>query len=327
MLCVAADYISPQEDRLSTIRGSIVPGKASVQEMLRWTAEFCYAMEHAVDRGLIAHRDIKPENLLLGANVKLLVTNFAISKAAALDWVRAAENRHEFKALTSSTPAYIDPEQWRGEQQDFRKDAYAFAVVLHELSFMRLPWAASSISQLRVAHLTSTINVPDHPLAATIKRALSKNPADRFTSPQELLDHLRGVSKKLGIPLPPRPLPVQISRDDLMAEASLGHFERNLNRATAAAQLVTEKWPSYSPGWTQLGRLRHQQNDLTEAREATERSLKIDPTHSAPRNNLGIINKEEGKFAEAVTKASRVFRRLLSVRRSYDEQRKEQVFT
>jgi len=63
-----------------------------------------------------------------------------------------------------------------------------------------------------------------------------------------------------------------------MAEASLGHFERNLNRAIAAAQLVTEKWPSYSPGWTQLGRLWHQQNgDQARGLECLKKALILAP--------------------------------------------------
>lgn len=299
MLCVAADYIPPQEDGKSTIRDYIGPGKSSLNQILRWSAEFCFAMEHALGRGLIAHRDIKPENLLLGADGKLLVTDFGISRATALEWLREPKHTSDLRASLSGTPAYMAPEQWRGEQQDFRTDIYAFGVVLFELCFARLPWVASSMSQLRQAQLSSPIEVPDHPLAAIIRRALSKSMADRFTSHDEFLSTIREVAQKFEVPLPPSPLPADTSRDDLMAEASLGHFERNLNRAIAAAQLVTEKWPLYGPGWTQLGRLWHQQNELVKAREATERSLKIDPTRSAPWNNLGILNREEGKFAEA----------------------------
>lgn len=299
MLCVAADYVPPQEDGKRTIRDYIGSGKTSIHQMLRWSAEFCFAMEHALGRGLIAHRDIKPENLLLGADGKLLVTDFGISKATALEWLRTADQAIGLKAPTSGTPAYMAPEQWRAEQQDFRTDVYAFGVVLFELCFAKQPWVASSISQLRLAHLASPIEVPDHPLAAIIRRALSKDMADRFASPDELLSKIAEVAQKLQVPLPPRPLPANTSRDELMAEASLGHFERDLSRSIAAAEVVTEKWPSYSPGWTQLGRLWHQQNDLVKAREATERSLKIDPTRSAPWNNLGILNSEEGKFAEA----------------------------
>lgn len=299
MLCVAADYVTSQEDGKSTIRDYIGSGKPSIHQILRWSAEFCFAMEHALSRGLMAHRDIKPENLLLGADGKLLVTDFGISKATTLEWQRVGGHANDLKAPTSGTPAYMAPEQWRGEQQDFRTDVYAFGVVLFELCFAKQPWVASSISQLRLAHLASPIEVPDHPLAAIIRRALSKYMADRFASPDELLSKIAEVAQKLQVPLPPHPLPANTSRDELMAEASLGHFERDLSRSIAAAEVVTEKWPSYSPGWTQLGRLWHQQNDLAKAREATERSLKIDPTRSAPWNNLGILNSEEGKFAEA----------------------------
>lgn len=299
MLCVAADYVPPQEDGKSTIRDYIGSGKTSTNQILRWSAEFCFAMEHALGRGLIAHRDIKPENLLLGTDGKLLVTDFGISTATTLKWLQVGGDASEIRAPTSGTPPYMAPEQWKGEQQDFRTDIYAFGVVLFELCFAKQPWEASSISQLRQAHLASPIEVPDHPLADLIRRALSKDMADRFASPDELLRAVREVADKLQAPLPPRPLPADTSRDELLAEASLGHFESNLSRAIAAAELVTEKWPTYSPGWTQLGRLWHQHNDLAKAREATERSLKIDPTRSAPWNNLGILSSEEGKFAEA----------------------------
>ncbi len=60
-------------------------GALTPLQIVRYTAQFCYGLEHAIGGGLVSHRDIKPENLLIGSTDTLKITDFGISAAAISD--------------------------------------------------------------------------------------------------------------------------------------------------------------------------------------------------------------------------------------------------
>jgi serine/threonine protein kinase/thioredoxin-like negative regulator of GroEL len=300
MLCIAAEYIPPDENGRTTLRDVLLHGKPSLSQIANWAAEFCYGMGHAAQCGMISHRDIKPENLLIGRFNGLQITDFGIASAKPLEWPKSRQPNEVMQAnAVSGTPVYMAPEQWRGERQDFGTDVYAFGIVLHELCFGRLPWAARSIAELRTAHFSGSRSVSAHPLKEIIARAIAIDSRERFSSPDELLASIEAVARKEGFRLTPRPEPRNEDRDELLAKASLSATD-NQDHAMAAAQVLTERWPSFGAGWTQLGRLWLEQNELDKALEATQRSLNVDGTRSAPWNNLGLALERLGRHEEAI---------------------------
>src|SRR5436190_5960837 len=64
-LHIAAEYVAPDEDGFSTLEDRLLLGPLPLEKQLRWAAEFCFGMRHALKRGLVAHRDLKPSNLML----------------------------------------------------------------------------------------------------------------------------------------------------------------------------------------------------------------------------------------------------------------------
>jgi tetratricopeptide (TPR) repeat protein len=242
-------------------------------------------MEHAHSRGLRVHRDIKPENLLLGHG-QLQITDFGIASAAPLEWSPSPAATEQQRI--AGTPPYMPPEQWGGGKQDFRTDVYAFGIVLHELVFGRYPWPISTAQELRTAHFKGSRSLPPHPLNSVIARCIAIAPEDRFQTPQDLLAAIAVTADQLSLHLPPKPQPLDEHREELFARASLS-ATANREHALAAAQILTEKWPGFSKGWTQLGRIHLEANELQKALEATQRALKLDETRSPPWNNLGVI--------------------------------------
>lgn len=297
MMCVAAEFIPADAEGRTTLRDHLRQGPMSPTRALRFAAHFAYGMQHALENGLVAHRDIKPENLLVGPNESLQITDFGIASATPLEWPeRASPVRAQG---VSGTAPYMAPEQWQGAHQDFRTDVYAFGMVLFELCFGTHPFKANSVTGLRRSHISEPVSVPRHPLADIISRAVAKDPAERFADPAEFLSRLRSAAQRIGVKLPPAPLQYEASREEHLARASLS-TTGNLEHALAAARLLTEKWPEYASGWTQLGRLWLERDDLLRARQSTQRAIELDPTRSAPWNNLGLIYGRLGKVNEAV---------------------------
>ena len=146
------------------------------------------------------------------------------------------------------------PEQLQGRSAGFATDVYAFGLVMFELAFGRSPWNVRSPQELYQAHLSSHISIPDHPLSGFISRCVAKDADNRFSSPEEALIALSEIAKDARLPLPPRPSKIGLEAEELLAKASLS-ATGNVDYAIAAASTLTEKWPDYAPGWTQLGRL------------------------------------------------------------------------
>lgn len=142
------------------------------------------------DAGVL-HRDIKPSNLLVGEGERVLVADLGSAK-------RLAEASGV--TVTTGTPAYMAPEQARGEPVDARSDVYSLGAVTYELMSGKQPFDVSDPGSLlgrpvdsrppRLDHLKDVPRGLDRVLAS----ALATRPADRPASAAALADALEGVA-------------------------------------------------------------------------------------------------------------------------------------
>jgi hypothetical protein len=155
-----------------------------VEDALQLVREMADALEYAHRHGVV-HRDVKPENVLLQSG-HALVADFGI--ALALE--NAGGARLTRTGITLGTPSYMAPEQAAGDRPiDARTDVYALGAVLHEMLAGESPFAAAShqvmprnaMHEPAIALAARRADVSPS-LDAAVRRALAKNPDDRFPS-------------------------------------------------------------------------------------------------------------------------------------------------
>ena len=139
----------------------------------------------------------------------------------------------------SGTPAYMSPEQARGDQTDHRTDIYSLGVVLYEMLAGRVPFEADST--LTVLHMqihTTPPPIPGIPakVQAVIDRALLKNPDDRYQTSRELaMDYYRSIGMDRAGRSLPEPNPVSsIPSVDLIEAPAAPAPPQSQIRATEA---------------------------------------------------------------------------------------------
>jgi serine/threonine protein kinase len=91
---------------------------------LQVTQELAEALDYAHAKGIV-HRDVKPSNIIVAADGHPKITDFGIAKLNALDFPQTG--------LTLGTPAYMSPEQLRGDPVDGRSDLFSLGIILYQL--------------------------------------------------------------------------------------------------------------------------------------------------------------------------------------------------
>ena len=187
-----------------TLREEVESTPRPTVDLIRRTAQdFASALSSAHRQG-ITHRDLKPENVMRTTDGRLKILDFGLALIETPTGALAsmAGNLTLPRAVVG-TPAYMAPEQLKGERADSRTDVFALGVVLYEYACGTHPFHADDIYAIasRILHNEPTPighRRPDLPstLATAITRCLRKPPADRFTSATEIalaLDHADSV--------------------------------------------------------------------------------------------------------------------------------------
>ena len=167
-------------------------GPLSPKRLVFITTQILSALDKAHSAGII-HRDLKPENIVLTSIagvpdiVKLL--DFGIAKLLTESDV----SRLTATGFVPGTPAYMSPEQAKGQPVDARTDIYSLGVLLYRALAGRLPFRAQNYNAMTYAILNHTpprlakIRPDlDRKLLKVVERSMEKDPDRRYGSAREL---------------------------------------------------------------------------------------------------------------------------------------------
>ena len=213
-LCIVMEFVDG-----TSLDEVVRSGPLPVRRALRIGIELSEAVATAHDHGVV-HRDLKPSNVRLTTTGHVKVLDFGLARTLQIDDGGAGDGADgTTTALTKvhqfiGTPAYMAPEQLRGERGDQHSDVYGLGVVLFELLTGTRPFRASSTLDLAVQALTRGVPDvralrPDTPadLAAIVARATARDAHDRIASARELCDLLRDVYREQSADATPSPSP------------------------------------------------------------------------------------------------------------------------
>ena len=183
-----------------TLREVLSAERLSVARATEWATQIAGGLAAAHSRSII-HRDLKPENLFVTTDGRVKILDFGLAKSVQTDHdapTRAVTASH----AVLGTPAFMAPEQVRGEQVDHRTDVFALGAVLYEMLAGRRAFSGQTAQDVMSGILRDAPpplpSTPDRPvspaLARIVERCLEKLPTARFQSTTDLAFALKSLS-------------------------------------------------------------------------------------------------------------------------------------
>jgi serine/threonine protein kinase len=157
----------------------------TLPRVLRVFEQVCQAVAFAHSRGVI-HRSLKPQDVMIGAFGEVQVIDWGLAKIVT---PRPGNADTEESGVILGTPAYVAPEQARGEAVDYRADVFGLGAILCEILTGQPPYGDQPIPRLVAMAAAGELSgafarldqcEADPELVALCQQCLAPNPADRY---------------------------------------------------------------------------------------------------------------------------------------------------
>ncbi|HLN31345.1 MAG TPA: protein kinase [Gemmataceae bacterium] len=210
-------------------------GRIPVAEALRYMLQVATGLAHAAERGVV-HRDIKPSNIIISPNGRAKIVDMGLARSLEPH----IDGNLTQSGVTLGTFDYISPEQaLEPREADVRSDIYSLGCTFYHMLTGTPPVPEGTAAKKLHHHQhidpadPRQLNpeIPDE-LAALLARMMAKDPKARYQRPEELVQHLAVLARKLGaiteIPdtivfaHPPLPTPSRVRPMAMTVAAVLG---------------------------------------------------------------------------------------------------------
>jgi len=250
---IAMEFIEGQ-----TLQDRIEQERLGLNDSIRITLEIAEALENAHKAGIV-HRDLKPANIMITSQGHTKVMDFGLAKRVLPGGGTADLTRTLTQASITQqgsiagTISYMSPEQARGENVDTRSDIFSLGIILYEMLSGKHPFSKPSpvetlTSILRDAvpptHITpKSINPVINPI---LRKALAKNPGERYQNITDFADDLRKAQIERGfrIRIPRRLVLISAASILILGLAVIGVLRfRNRSTESPAERIRTGQKP------------------------------------------------------------------------------------
>ncbi len=165
--------------------------RLGIREIANLGIQVAETLDYAHQRGII-HRDVKPSNILVKPSGQIVITDFGI---AHIEDPASSLQTQDGEIL--GTPAYMSPEQVKGQSVDGRSDLFSLGIILYELGTGTRPFGGQNLAAVfnSIAQKKPLDPVKINPgipksLSQTIMKCLEKMPEKRFETGKALAEAL-----------------------------------------------------------------------------------------------------------------------------------------
>lgn len=167
----------------------LTSGTLSIETAISIAKQICEGLKAAHQKNII-HLDLKPRNIMLDSDGKVYIMDFGIARS-----LKVADAVKEKRII--GTPAYISPEQAKGEDVDRRSDIYSLGIILFEMLAGKRPFDADTLDDFVDMHIHKKPPFPSEIrpqvppfLDDIVLKCLKKDKNKRYQNVEELLQDL-----------------------------------------------------------------------------------------------------------------------------------------
>jgi serine/threonine-protein kinase len=240
----------------------------------------------------VIHRDIKPENILLEGQTPK-IADFGIARML---------NTNELASTTTGTLYYMSPEILQ-QGASFTSDVWSVGVTFYEMVTGRLPFGGLEtppgvlVDLIRVGHHSPACEInPDVPpeVSAIISRALEKDPAQRYSNPDEMISALKAYNRE-DARVEKEYKPIRESMDEM---ASMNEVESKLKG-------LVKKHPRSHKSYQYLGEFYNRCQRYPEAIAAFRKGIELNGEDALLYWDMALAYQKTGQREEAISSLSK----------------------